>query len=201
MLLDTEPTAPRLHAVQIEDLKLASSKMSGAQRRSFQAAMTLSYCRGSARQAERVFGWNRDTVELGLHEQRTGVICVGAQAACCGSRLWEDQHPDVAQALWALAEAHGQQDPTFRTAQSYTRLTAAGALEQLRAQGFPEDQLPSPSTMAEVLNRNGYRLRKVVKAKPQKNARKRTLSSLTSRKRMESPSRQQTPMRRRRSSA
>jgi hypothetical protein len=167
MLLDTEPTAPRLHAVQIEDLKLASSKMSGAQRRSFQAAMTLKYCRCSARQAERVFGWNRDTVELGL----------------------------------VLAEAPSQQDPTFRTAQSYTRLTAAGALEQLRAQGFPEDQLPSSSTMAEVLNRNGYRLRKVVKAKPQKNSRKRTLSSLTSRKRMESPPRQQTPMRRRRSSA
>jgi hypothetical protein len=201
MLLDTEPTAPRLHAAQIEDLKLASSKMSGAQRRSFQAAMTLKYCRGSARQAERTFGWNRDTVELGLHEQRTGVICLGAQAACCASRLWEDQHPDVAQALWALAEAHGQQDPTFRTAQSYTRLTAAEALKQLRAQGFPEDQLPSPSTMAEVLNRNGYRLRKVVKAKPQKNSRKRTLSSLTSRKRMESPSREQTLTRRRRSSA
>jgi hypothetical protein len=30
------------------------------------------------------------------------------------------------------------------------------------------DQLPSPSTMAEVLNRMGYRLRKVLKAKPQK---------------------------------
>ena len=28
--------------------------------------------------------------------------------------------------------------------------------------------MPSPSTMAEVLNRMGFRLRKVVKAKPQK---------------------------------
>jgi hypothetical protein len=201
MPLATEPTAPSLHAAQIEDLKLASSKMSGAQRRSFQAAMTLKYCRGSARQAERVFGWNRDTVELGLHEQRTGVICLGAQAVFCRSRLWEDQHPDGAQALWTLAEAHGQQDPTFRTAQSYTRLTAAEALKQLRAQGFPEDQLPSPSTMAEVLNRNGDRLRKVVKAKPQKKSRKRTLSSPTSRNRMESPERRPIPTRLGRSSA
>jgi hypothetical protein len=201
MRLVTEPSVPSLHAAQIEDLKLASSKMSGAQRRSFQAAMTLKYCRGSARQAERVFGWNRDTVELGLHEQRTGVICLGAQAVFCGSRLWEDPHPDGAQALWVLAEAPSQQDPTFRTAQSYTRLTAAEALKQLRAQGFPEDQLPSPSTMAEVLNRNGDRLRKVVKAKPQKNSRKQTPSSPTSRNRMESPSREQTPTRRRRSSA
>jgi hypothetical protein len=201
MLSATEATARRLHASQIEDLKLASSKMCAAERRSFQAAMTLKYCRGSARQAERVFGWNRDTVELGLHEQRTGVICLGAQAAFGGSRLWEDQRPDVAQALWALAEAHGQQDPTFRTVLSYTRLTAAEALKQLRAQGFPEEQLPSASTMAEALNRNGYRLRKVVKAKPQKNSRKQMPSLPTSPKRTASPSREQTPTRRLRSSA
>jgi hypothetical protein len=157
-----------LSASQIEDLKLASSKMTGAERRAFQAAMTLKYCQGNARLAERLFGWGRETVQLGLNEHRTGVICQGAQAACSGDKLWEEKHPEVAQALWALAELHSQQDPTFRTLLSYTRLTAAEALKQLRAQGFPEDQLPSPSTMAEVLNRNGYRLRKVLKAKPQK---------------------------------
>ena len=42
------------------------------------------------------------------------------------------------------------------------------AREALRAQGIAEEQLPSPSTMAEVLNRMGYRLRKVLNAKPQK---------------------------------
>jgi Rhodopirellula transposase DDE domain len=197
----TGPTALPLSTSQIEDLRLASSKMTGVERRSFLAAMALKYCGGNARQAERLFGWGRDTVQLGLHEQRTGVMCLGAQAAFCGSWLWEEQYPQVAQALWALAEGHGQQDPTFRTVLSYTRLTAAEALKQLRAQGFPEEQLPSPSTMAEVLNRNGYRLRKVVKAKPQKNFRKQTPSSPTSRKRMASPSHQKTPTRRHRSSA
>lgn len=180
MLSALEPTVLPLSASQIEDLRLASSKMSGVERRAFQAAMALKYCGGNARHAERVFGWGRETVQLGLHERRTGLICVGAQAACCGNRVWEDQHPDVAQALWALAESHSQQDPTFRTVLQYTRLTAAEALTQLRAQGFPEEHLPSPSTMAEVLNRNGYRLRKVVKAKPQKNSRKRMPSSPTS---------------------
>ncbi len=42
------------------------------------------------------------------------------------------------------------------------------SLGALRVQGYSEDQLPSPSTMAAVLNRMGFRLRKVVKAKPQK---------------------------------
>nr|MBS0020765.1 transposase [Gammaproteobacteria bacterium] len=157
-----ESTALPLSPSQIEDLRLASLKMTGVERRSFQAVMALKYCAGDARQAERVLGWGRHTVQLGLHEQRTGVICLGAQSAFCGSRFWEEQYPEVAQALWALAEGHGQQNPTFRTLRSYTRLTAAEALKQLRAQGFPAEQLPSPSTMAEVLNRNGYRLRKVV---------------------------------------
>ena len=38
----------------------------------------------------------------------------------------------------------------------------------LRAQGDGDDQRPAPSTMAAVRNRMGFRLRNVVKAKPQK---------------------------------
>jgi hypothetical protein len=140
-------------------------------------------------------------VQLGLHEHRTGIICVGAQAAFGGNRLWEEQHPEVAQALWALAESQSQQDPTFRTTLQYTRLTAAEALAQLRAQGFPEESLPSPSTMAEVLNRNGYRLRKVIKAKPKKNFRKPMPSLPTLPKRMASPLRRRSLTKTGRSSA
>ena len=118
--------------------------------------------------AEAVFGWGRQTVALGLAERRTGIMCLGAQSAFSGRQRWEEQHPQVAEALRQLADAHAQQDPTFRTSLTYTRLTAKAALEALREQGYREEQLPSPSTMAEVLNRMGFRLRKVVKAKPQK---------------------------------
>jgi hypothetical protein len=130
--------------------------------------MTVKYCEGNARSAETVFGWGRHTVALGLAERRTGVRCLGAQSAFSGRKRWEDRHPQVAQALRQLADAHAQQDPTFRTSLAYTRLTAKAARNALREQGYEEDQLPSPSTMAEVLNRLGFRLRKVVKAKPQK---------------------------------
>jgi len=58
-----KPTLLSLSASQIEDLKLASSKMSGAKRGAFQTTMTLKYCRGNARLAERIFGWGRDTVQ------------------------------------------------------------------------------------------------------------------------------------------
>jgi hypothetical protein len=151
-----------------DDLKQAASQMRGAERRSFQADMTIKYCHGSARQAETVFGWNRHSVELGLHERRTGIICLGAQKSCCGNKLWEEKHPDVAAMLFELAGSQAQQDPTFRTTFTFTRLTAKAALTQLRHHGVSEEVLPSPRTMADVLNRNGFRLRRVVKANPQK---------------------------------
>jgi hypothetical protein len=159
---------PSLTPPQIADLRLAASKLTGPERRSFEAEMTLKYCEGIPLKAEAVFGWGRQTVALGLAERRSGILCLGAQSAFSGRKRWEEQHPRAAQGLRHLADAHAQQDPTFRTSLTYTRLTAQAALEALREQGYPAEELPSPSTMAEVLNRMGYRLRKVVKAKPQK---------------------------------
>lgn len=182
MLEVTDYSTETLTSSQIADLRLAASQMSGAIRRSFQAQMTLKYCGGKARLAERVFGWGRANVEVGLAEHRSGIICVGAQAGYSGNQRWEEKQPEVAAALRELAEAHAQQDPTFDSAIAYTRLTAQQALEQLREQGFAAEQLPAASTMAVILNRLGYRLRPVVKAKPQKNSPKPTQSLTTSRR-------------------
>ena len=157
-----------LRPSQIADLRLAASKMTGATGRAFQAEMALKYCGGNPLLAETIFGWGRHTVEVGLAERRTGIVCLGAQSAFSGRKRWEDMQPEAAAALYRLAAAHAQQDPTFRTTLAYTRLTAKAALEALRAHGYGTAQLPSPSTMAEVLNRMGFRLRKVIKAKPQK---------------------------------
>jgi Rhodopirellula transposase DDE domain len=164
----TRASQPPLDPSQIADLRLAASQMTGPTRRAFQAEMALKYCGGNPLLAETIFGWGRHTVEVGLAERRTGITCLGAQSAFSGRKLWEDTQPEAAAALGRLAEAHAQQDPTFRTTLAYTRLTAKAALAALRAQGYRADQLPSPSTMAAVLNRMGFRLRKVVKAKPQK---------------------------------
>jgi hypothetical protein len=159
---------PSLSPSQIADLRLAASQMSGPKRRAFEAEMAVKYCGGNPLLAETLFGWGRQTVALGLAERRTGILCRGAQSAFSGRTRWEERHPQVAAALRQLADAHAQQDPTFRTSFTYTRLTAQAAGKALREQGYSAEQLPAPSTMAEVLNRMGLRLRKVVKAKPQK---------------------------------
>jgi Rhodopirellula transposase DDE domain len=153
---------------QMADLRLAASHMTGATRRAFQAEMTLKYCDGNARRAEATFGWGRHTIEVGLAEKRTGIECLSLHAAFSGRRCWEEQYPEAAAALVELALAHAQQDPTFRTTVSYTRLTAQSAIEGLRQKGIDEAMLPAPSTMAVIMNRLGFRLRNVVKSKPLK---------------------------------
>jgi hypothetical protein len=159
---------------QIEDLRLAARKLSGAKRRAFQAEMCLKYCEGKARRAERLFGWNRKSVEVGLAEHRSKLVCKGLQSRFSGNKRWEEKNPEAAAVLREIAEAHAQQDPTFKSTIAYTRLTAAEALRQLEKEGFPPEKLPGLSTMSVILNRMGYRLRKVVKAKPQRNYQKPT---------------------------
>ena len=85
--------------------------MTGARRRAFQAEIAIKYCNSSARLTEVVFGWGRNTVETGLAEKRTGIVCVGAQSGFSGSKRWEERYPEAAVALGKLAEAHCQQDP------------------------------------------------------------------------------------------
>ena len=57
-------------------LKDAAQKLTGHRKRDFMAKVAEDYLDGSARKAETVLGWNRDGVQLGLHERRTGMICV-----------------------------------------------------------------------------------------------------------------------------
>ena len=51
-LSQSKPFHPRLSRDRIDDIRLALSKMQGAERRAFQAKMTLKYCNGSAGNAE-----------------------------------------------------------------------------------------------------------------------------------------------------
>ena len=146
----TSQSQPLLSPSHIVDLRLAASNMTGPTRRAFEAEMTLKYCGGNPLMAEAVLGWGRQTVALGLAERRTGIICLGAQSAFNGRKRWEEQHPQAAQALRHLADAHAQQDPTFRTSLTSTRLTAQAALQALRDQGYRADHLPTPSTSATV---------------------------------------------------
>lgn len=84
--------------------------------------MTLKYCDGNVCRAEAVFGWDRQNVEVGLAEKRTGIECVSLHAAFSGRPRWENQYPEAAQVLSDLAHEDNagellNLDPAYRHAQ------------------------------------------------------------------------------------
>lgn len=163
----------------IASLKTAAALLTGHRRRRFQAEMTLKYCDGSARRAERVFGWGRDAVHTGLGELRTGIRCLDA-CHLRGRKKTEDQCPAVAEQIRRLAEPTAQADPKFQTTLAYTRATAAAVHKTLKTQDDVKDQVPCRQTVGRILNRLGYRLRSVLKTRPEKRSPRPTPSSPTS---------------------
>ena len=62
-------------------IRSGARRLTGYQRRLFQAEVATTLCGGCARQAERRFGWGRETVEKGLHELQHGMRCLENFAA------------------------------------------------------------------------------------------------------------------------
>src|SRR6516164_9458532 len=86
----------------INTLREAAHLLTGHKRRQFQAQVALDYLDGSPRRAERVFGWGRSTVELGLHELRTGIICLDAFSARGRGKRVEVKQPAIVARLEQL---------------------------------------------------------------------------------------------------
>ena len=152
-------------------IRSAAQRLKGHQRRLFQAEVASALCEGSPRLAERRFGWGRECVEKGLHETGSGLRCVENFAAKGGVPC-EVKDPQLAADIRAVVEPHTQVDPEMKSARCYTNLSAREVLEALRTQkGYTEDRLPKERTMRDVLNRLGYRIRSIRKAKPLKKTR------------------------------
>jgi hypothetical protein len=142
-------------------------RLTGFQRRSFLAEVAAELCDGSARQAERRFGWGRETVEKGLHERHHGVRCLENFAAR-GRLRSEEKDPQLAADIRAIVEPHTHADPELRSSRRYTNLSAAEVRQALIDQGHPREELPSERTMRDILNRMNYRLKRIQKGKPLK---------------------------------
>lgn len=157
---------------------LAATLLTGHKRRRFQAEMAHRYCGGSARLAETTFGWGRDAVHTGLHELRSGIRCVENFEAR-GRPTTEDLHPELEDHIRRLVDPHAQADPKFQTPFAYTRITAKAVRDALLAIPELEGAVPTRQTVGDILNRLGYKLRRVLKARPQKKSPRPTPSSPT----------------------
>jgi len=151
-----------------ETIKSGARKLTGFLRRQFQAEVAQQYCSGSARQAERVFGWGRDAVETGLNELRSGIRCL-EDFTDRGRHKTEEQRPELVAQIRAIVDPESQADPKFQTPVAFTRITAKAVRAQLAAHASDaQSPVPAERTVHDILNRLGYRLRRVRKSKPQK---------------------------------
>ena len=148
-------------------LRSGARRLTGYHRRLFLAEVATALCDGSARQAERRFGWGRETVEKGLHESRSGLRCLEDFAAR-GRRRSEDKDPRLAADIRAVVGPRSYADPELRSERRYTNLSAAEVLDALVQRGHDRAALPSERTMRDILNRMNYRLKRIQKGKPLK---------------------------------
>jgi hypothetical protein len=148
-------------------IRSGAKRLTGYQRRLFQAEVATALCGGCARRAEDRFGWGRQTVEKGLQELRRGLRCLEDFAAR-GRRRSEEKDPRLAADIRAIVEPHAYADPELKSSRRYSNLSAAEVREALLRKGYPEEGLPSERTMRDILNRMNYRLKRIQKGKPLK---------------------------------
>jgi hypothetical protein len=148
-------------------LKSGARRLTGYARRAFVAEVTQELCGGSARVAERRFGWGRQTVLKGLRELEHEVRIV-EHFSQRGRPRSEDRNPQLAADIRLIVEPYTQSDPELKSARQYTNLSAAEVREALQKQGYSAAELPSERTLRDILNRMNYRLKRIQKGKPLK---------------------------------
>ena len=89
---------------------------------------------------ETVFGFGRQTIELGMNEKRTGLIRYGNYKPC-GKKKAEEAFPKLEQDIRSLVEPESQADPQLQNTFAYTRITAK-AVRQKPAN--PGQHMPQP---------------------------------------------------------
>jgi len=95
-----------------------------------------------------------------------------ANTSARGNRPTEEKWPQLAEDMRSLADPQSQVDPKFQSPFRYTRMTAKAMRQALIDQkSWQDGQLPCENTIGNSLNRLGYRLRRVQKAKPVKRVR------------------------------
>jgi hypothetical protein len=152
----------------VQLIRSAAQRLTGHERRSFIAEVTQKLCEDNPRQSERLFGWGRETAAMGIHERDSEIRCQESFGQR-GRKRTEDNHPELIQHIRELVDPHAQADPKLKNTFAYTRLTAKALREALMAEkGYRSEDLPSPRTLQDILNRLGYRLRRIQKTKPLK---------------------------------
>jgi len=159
----------KIDAEKKELIEEAVKRLKGYEQREYQAQIALNYFDGSARKTERAMGWGRERVKVGLKEIETGIRCINRYKDT-GRKRTEDKMENLGEDMRSLADPQTQADPSMKNGTlTYTRITSKAMRAALiDDKGYSDEELPCETTIGNILNRLGYNLKRVLKAKPAK---------------------------------
>ena len=144
------------------------SKLNGSERRKFMAKVVRLLGRGGQIRAERELGWDRKTIIKGTKELKSGFDCIDNFSGR-GRHPVEKKLENLLEDITQIVSPVSQCDPTFRSTELYSPLTAEEVYRRLiEDKNYHPDQLPTVRTISTKLNQLGFRLKKVTKCKPKK---------------------------------
>ena len=143
-------------------------KLKGSDRRIFMAEFVSLLGRGGQSRAEGELGWDRKTIRKGMHEYKSGIVCLDNFKAR-GRKRAEVHLPNLLEDIKDIVNPISQADPTFRTTKIYSPLTAEEVHRRLiQDKHYTEQELPTPRTISTKLNELNFHPQKVGKTKPKK---------------------------------
>ncbi|MBU1011364.1 MAG: hypothetical protein KKG99_00040 [Bacteroidetes bacterium] len=123
------------------------AELKGKERRQFMAHVVSLMGKGGQRRAQKELGWDRGTIRKGLKELKTGIICVDNFSGR-GRKPSESKFPSVLEDIKSIIEPICQTDPTFRSIQLYSPITAKEVHNRLvEFKGYSTDDIPSVITI------------------------------------------------------
>lgn len=150
-----------------ELIRSAARRLKGRERRLFIAEVTIELCERSERLSEARFGWGRETASKGMRELREGIVIERAVGG--GRPNWEQRNPQLAVDIREIVEPKTQTDPELKSGRRYTNFSAGEVRKALIEQkGYCEEDVPAERTLRDILNRMGYRLKRIQKGRPLK---------------------------------
>jgi hypothetical protein len=166
--IDNFPALKELTPELCDLLNETRAKLKGVERRKFMASVVKLMGYGGQLKAERVLGWDRKTIIKGTRELKTGITCIDNYSSR-GRKPAEAHLPNLMDDISQIVNPVCQTDPTFRSTDLYSPLTAAEVRRRLISEmNYTDDELPTTRTISIKMHKLGFKLRKVQKLKPKK---------------------------------
>lgn len=126
------------------------TKLHGADRRMFMAETVQLLGNGGASQAQRLLGWDRNTIRKGQKELTSGAVEDNFSAR--GRKTSEHYLPNLLADIQTIAHTQNQ---TNLANSSSTKLTSKSVRQQLLTMGYSDETLPTQRSIHNKLNELG----------------------------------------------